>query len=256
VGQRILEWRGYAARTGLYDGAVKALDHYLDGSGTFVEIPAGKVEKVRKQSEAAHIEKMRGKLKFAPMEAAAVWLGRNGYPTTGGKLTPPEIEIILEYQSGISSAGTTDDNLEYYGSAIQSRVRIRVRQKTVPADPTSGPVEFDLSVVEWKSWVVDNYDWEGDKSFGIFVWLGLPTQQEMRSLETWGLAKAYQRSSRSWAAAHGVVPWTDFVGSLATMKSVAPERIKSKAQTEAGRRVEYAGGALPTPEPAEDILKK
>ena len=51
--RKVRRMRKWAKGLG-FDEAVAALDHYLRGTGEFVEIPAKKVENVRSESEDAH----------------------------------------------------------------------------------------------------------------------------------------------------------------------------------------------------------
>lgn len=255
--RRIKDWRGLANFTGLFPDAVKALDHYLGGKGTFVEIPASKVKSVRADAEAIHLQKSRDAFKgVAIMEAGAAWLAANGFPTNGGKLVPPRINFLLTYQTGTVSRGVTNDNLTYFGSSIMSEVRFQAEQLTVPTDPNEESFDIKISVVQWKSWVVDNYDWEGDKKFGFFPSLGLPTQKEMNSLQTAGLAKSYQRSSRSWIVKdHGMSSWTETPYAMKTLQEVAKSRQASNLRKVKDRNRERKMGALPTPRSAEEMVQ-
>lgn len=256
--RRIKKWRNVASWTGQFPNAVAAIDHYLDKTGTFVEIPESKVKRVRQESEVKHMAQAVEKMRLVALpEAAAQWIQKNGYPTKGGQLHPSEVEIVLHWQSGSAAGGVTDDNLTYFGTMIRSEIHILVRQTSEPKGLDDGPVHFELSVMKWKSWAVDNYDWEGDKKFGIFTSFGLPTQKEMNHLQQVGLAKPYQRSSRSWVnTRHGMDSWQTFAASLATMKAVGGERLLFNKNQDKQRKDEKAAGALPSPPAAEDVLSQ
>lgn len=253
--KRILQWRAMADFSGFYPNAVKALDHFLAATGTFVLIPDSKVSSVRADTEAAHLKKARDAFRnSAIMEAAAVWQAAHGIPSRGGRLKPPRIEFSMTYQTGASSGGLTDDNLTYYGSTILSEVQFSAEQKTIPSDYDDENFQIELKVLTWKSWVVDNYDWEGDKKFGLFPLLGLPTQKEMNLLHQTGVARSYQRSSYSWSVkTHGLSPWTETRYSMKTFKEAAQHRQNTHQRREKQRERERKDGALPTPRPAEEM---
>jgi len=255
--QRIKKWRNFANWTGLYPNAIKAMDHYLSGTGTFVEIPSAKVDSVRIEAESAHLQKAKAAFKRAAvLEAGAAWLAAKGFLSNGGELKPKLIKFTLSWQSGKSSGGVTDDNLTYYGSSIMSEVLFQAKQVGMPSNLSDEEFSVHLQVIEWKSWVVDNYDWEGDKEFGFFPKLGLPTQKEMNSLQKHGLARSYQRSSRSWKVeSHGFAAWTSPIASFNTFREVAVSRSQAKQEKENDRRKDQKKGALPTPRPAEEVLK-
>jgi hypothetical protein len=109
-------------------------------------------------------------------------------------------------------------------------------------------------VSEWKAWVVDNYDWEGDKQFGgaAVRWL-LPTQKEMNRLTEVGQGKSYQRSSKSWQMDTTVPPWTEcFKDDAEVLQYAAVRRLKNQWRKETDEH-ELADGALPAPRPAEEM---
>jgi hypothetical protein len=255
--RRIRKWRDAADVTPFFPDAVKALDHYLAGTGKFVVIPPGKAKSVRAQSEASHLRKSKEIFsRVAIMEAAAAWLAASGLPARGGQLVPTQIEFTLTYQSGEASRGVSNDNLTYFNSCIMSEVRFQAKQLTIPTDLAEEQFDIRISVAEWKSWVVDNYDWEGDKKFGLFAALGLPTQKEMNSLHMAGLAKSYQRSSRSWVVSdHGMAPWTETPYSMNTLREGGMSRLQAKREREEKLSKERRMGALPSPRPAEEMLR-
>jgi hypothetical protein len=257
--KRIRWWRDLAAFSGLFPTAVAALDHYLDNTGTFVEIPAGKVESVRATSEKMHLHKLCDRLigrKVALFQAAAEWHENGAFTSGDCQLRPDPIDATVVFASGTEEFGLTDDNLTYYGSTIHSEVVVAVRQASIPRDRSTDSFDLELAIRSWRSWVVDNYDWEGPgKELGIFPKLGLPTQKEMNSLQKAGIAKAYQRSSRSWQPEHGVAPWKERAGSFEALQDAGFHRLeKNKADAETRDR-DMREGMLPTPRPAEELLR-
>lgn len=258
VVKRIRWWRDLASLSGWYPTAVAALDHYLENTGTFVEIPAGKVEAVRASSEKKHLHELCDRLvrkKVALFQAAAEWHEKGVFTSGDHRLRPEQIDATVVFASGTEEPGLTDDNLTYYGSMIHSEVVVTVRQASIPRDRSTDSFDLELAIRSWRSWVVDNYDWEGDKQFGIFAKLGLPSQKEMNSLQKAGIAKAYQRSSRSWQPEHGIAPWKERAGSFEALQDAGFHRLeKNKADAETRAR-DLREGMLPTPRPAEELLR-
>ena len=165
---------------------------------------------------------------------------------------PPKVEFTMDYLSGTARAGISDDNLAYYGSMINSEMTLRcVRKK--------GTRSYDCSIIHWRSWVVDNYDWEGDKKFGgnnpIIRWI-LPTQKQMNRLTKINCAKSYQRSSRSWQMPQNTPAWNiEFVNDeeVAYKAKTRREKITNRS---AQQKKETEDGALPVPGPAEELQKQ
>lgn len=117
---------------------------------------------------------------------------------------------------------------------------------------------YECSVTRWKSWVEDNYDWEGDKEFGPeYFHFIRPTQREMNELAKYGCAKSYQRSSKSWTnPVDDIQPWKECFQDGAELDRNAEYRRDLIEDRERARREEAADGALPSPGPAEDQLGK
>ena len=152
--RRMREW---AKKLGFHQ-AVAALDHFLGNTGTFVEIPSEKVKQVRAESEGSHktklLQAVRGHF------GAPTMLAFTGLVTSNGKAKPeqqwPErVEFVMDYTSGTARPGISDDNLTYYGSMIKSEVTLRCIRKAKTRS-------YDCEIIRWRSWVVDNYDWEGE----------------------------------------------------------------------------------------------
>ena len=247
--KKVRRMRSWAESLG-FTRAVQALDHYLEGSGEFVEIPTGKVESVRAQSEASHKQKFLEKIQGhfgAPEMLALQALVDQGNNTKPLDAWPATAEFQMDYLSGTAKAGVSDDNLAYYGSMIKSVVTIRCKHK-------QGERAYECRIIKWQAWVVDNYDWEGDKQFGgsLGAWI-LPSQQDMNQLAKAGCAKPYPRSSRSWEIPHAT-PWTVEYMNDEEVKLKAKfrrEAIRDRQETLAKEAKE---GALPIPGPAEGIL--
>jgi hypothetical protein len=233
--------------------AVQALDHYTNGTGGFVEIPAAKMKAVRDESQADHRKKL---LKAVQSKfGARTMLALEGLVDAKGKAKaetdwPKKVTFQMDYKSGVERTGVSDDNLAYYGSQIKSEV-------TIEATRTANTRSYTLNIIRWRSWVVDNYDWEGDKKFGgdnwFYRWL-LPTQKQMNRLTKIGKAKSYQRSSRSWQVMDRGGSWTE---SFQDAKDVADDarirKLKISDRAKANEE-ELKEGALPDPPPAEEML--
>lgn len=205
------------------DGAAKAVKHYLSGTGAFVEIPQAKVSSMRTEWEETHLKRAYAAFQHGIRQEGLVYSRFHGgarnvlaltwLTTKSGQALPisewPEsCQVSMSYADGPQvswdvlgfaipkphavakwwlSSEYRDDWFEYFGSTIRSEVVIecsRVR-----------PFSYSMAIVEWRSYVVDNYDWEGDKDVRL---PGFPTQQEMRRLAAVGCARAYERSSCSW----------------------------------------------------------
>ncbi|MCB9926117.1 MAG: hypothetical protein H6822_28470 [Planctomycetaceae bacterium] len=249
--RKVARMKKLAAGLG-FPKAVAALEHFLGRSGSFVEIPASKASSVRKESEASHQQKLlkavQSKFGAKTVLAMNALVSPQGLALAETKW-PTRVTFEMDYKSGVERAGVSDDNLTYYGSQIKSVVQIEAVRKASTRC-------FVLQVVSWKSWVVDNYDWEGDKKFGgdnaMLRWL-LPTQKQMNRLTRIGKAKSYQRSSHSWEAINVGQPWTvcyddddDIVADAKIRKMKIEKRQKLNA-------AELTEGALPDPSPAEEV---
>ena len=249
--EKILRLRSIAQKSGLRN-AVKALDHYLGGTGAFVEIPQSKVDSVRQEAEKQHIETIIKLL--VTQHRAATKLAATGLVESGGKakpekLWPKKITFQLEYESGVERSGVNDDNLTYYGSAIHSEM-------TVEGNLVPGTRCYELQFAKWRAWVVDNYDWEGEKQFGGSLFSGIiPSQADMRRLETVGVAKAYQRSSKSWTIAQKQ-KWKECFDTDEMVAGYAKVRRDIDNANQLNRKQNAADGALPTPPPAEEVQRQ
>jgi hypothetical protein len=240
----------WLARQLKFTHAVEALDHYLDGSGTFVEIPDAKVRRTRAEAESRHQDQFTGLIR-APLGVGTVFALRQ-LTDASGKAKPPDhwparATVEMEFTSGVARAGVDDDNLTYYGSQIHSVV-------TVEFTRDAQGRTYTCRITRWRSWVVDNYDWEGEKQFGGKIGhLILPSQGEMRHLAAIGKAKPYQRSSRSWEAAVPAATWTESFETDHLVEEYARVRKEKIERAEKDRQAEAAGGALPVPGPAEEM---
>ena len=239
--EKVARMRSWADKLG-FTQAVKALDHYLSGTGTFVEIPAEKVKTVRKESEASHKEKLLKAIQGhfgAPTMLALQGLVDDRGKVKAQKDWPDKVEFTMDYTSGTAKAGVSDDNLAYYGSMIKSEVSLRCTRK-------KGKMEYDCQITQWRSWIVDNYDWEGDKKFGgdnpVIRWL-LPTQKQMNRLAEIGRAKPYQRSSRSWKMPFDANPWTIEYVNNEEIEFKAKDRKSKLEERKATQKKEFAEGS-------------
>jgi hypothetical protein len=249
---KVRRMRALAGRLG-FPHAVGALDHFLDRTGAFVEIGPAKVQSVRHESEASHKEKLL-KLVRSSLGARTV-LALQALVDDHGKVKPvaqwpSKATVTMDYMSGVAHPGIDDDNLAYYGSMIKSVLLVEC---------TRGEGRtYVFRIASWRSWVVDNYDWEGDKQFGgnnpFLRWL-LPTQRQMNRLNTIGYARSYQRSSRSWQMPFEVAPWQESFATDEVVAQDAEVRRHKNQQRQDQETKDRKDGALPVPGPAEDVIQ-
>jgi hypothetical protein len=86
-------------------------------------------------------------------------------------------------------------------------------------------------------------------------WL-LPTQKQMNRLSKIGLAKPYQRSSKSWQMPYDSTPFEIEYVNVEEIEFKAKDRKQKIAARKAQQQKELESGALPTPAPAEELLDK
>ena len=246
---KVARMRSWASSLG-FTNAVAALDHYLGKSGEFVEIPESKVTSVRKEAETDHQRKLIAAIQHNL--GARTMLALTGLVDATGKAKrvetwPRTVEFEMDYGSGVARGGVSDDNLTYYGSVIQSRVVIRGQR----IEKTRC---YTLQIKSWKSWVADNYDWEGDKQFGgrYFTWL-LPSQKQMHHLSEIGRAKPYQRSSKSWMSTSTSSTWNECFDTDHDAEADAKIRKLKQQHRSANQERERKSGALDMPGPAEEM---
>lgn len=250
--EKIRNRRDWARKLGLKKAA-DALDHYLSATGDFQEIPSEKVLSVRDEAEDSHQEKFLGQVKDqfgARTMIAYLGLTKPDRKARPESEWPAKLKFKMSYLSGKATPGLNDDNLAYYGSQIKSEMIIECNRSHVPR-------AYVCNITKWRGWVVDNYDWEGDKQFGgdnaFFKWL-FPGQKDMNRLQLDGLARSYQRSSRSFDLLFSVAPWQErFENDDDVEKAAEARRMKMQWAKEADERNQKAG-ALPIPGPAEEIL--
>lgn len=289
--ERVIMWRDIAFGLGLIE-AVSAMNHFLQGSGRFVELPGDYAAKVREQSWATHWPKAEQALKGGnpagggpgvkgSLAKALCTIIPAPVPATGGEPDkgyiyaarpeedwPYEVTVKLSYASG-SGAGAIDrtlnpdESVAFAGSVIKSDFEVRCRK----ASKTGEAARYLCQIEAWDAYVVDNYDWEGDKVLGFkaitdFLFHPMahfPSQREMLKLEEAGCAKAYQRSSKFWIpkdfseAPQRIKPW--FESFELDDGTPSPEMIELFAafRTRADLRDERRPrGALPYPGPADD----
>lgn len=235
----------YAHKLGL-TSALSALSHYLDGTGTFVEIPQQRTKLLRSEHEAEHKKKFLDKLRpssnpgdgFAFKSALALELDTNPDKL---KAQSVRLSMWLSTPNDAEKFYRPDDQLAYTGMQIKSDVVLEaVKVKDLV---------YQVRIVDWRSYAVDNYDWEGHKqavSHNI-----LPSQEEMRDLELQGLARSYQRSSRSWNVDTGSIqPWEVNFQDLRDVRKYAAARKTTVSNNDA-----LAPGELPIPRAAEEMEK-
>lgn len=262
--KRVLKLIKVDERFGLDDdGAARALRHYLNGSGDFVEIPAEKAKAIRRTWEAQHLKTAysrfilpqgcKAALALRALTRDARAIAVNQWPDTvelemSYADGPPEGGVLSGLKS-LLSAEHRDDLTEYFGARIWSTVLIACGR--LPGHSHA----FSLSIKRWRSHVIDNYDWEGDKAF-----LNFPTQAEMRRLAEVGCARPYQRSSESWnVETSQFAPWIasfDPPEHLTTEQYVegyANLRREKERQESRDDERDKASGALSPPGPAETM---
>lgn len=111
------------------------------------------------------------------------------------------------------------------------------------------PRSYLCGVEDWRTRVVDNYDWEGVKGgFGIGD-TRLPTQEEMNRLQEVACARAYQRSSRSWEVKY----WSKGTPNYVDVRRWAAGRWGKEHQDTELHEHGLRRGALPNPGPAEEM---
>jgi hypothetical protein len=258
--------------------AVAALDHYLDLSGAFVEIPNDKAMRVRNRFENQHRERTIEKIfklraaegQFAMDALAAsgtnfyendsslplILKGSDGFHAKPESKWPKSFSFKMHFANGPQDTEGFCDMLEYAGEVINSELTIEARRIDTSRC-------FELQIVNWKSWVVDNYDWEGDKALGIGgnSWRGgislpfVPSQQEMNHLQKVGFAKPFQRSSRSWQ----VTDRRSFKVCFDDDESIKTSAIGRRLQLDSAKqtkKLEEDEGALSISRPAEEVQAK
>lgn len=268
---RTQKMRDRAARTRMVPNAVFAMDHYLGGTGAFIEIHEWKTESVRTWFEKKHTDQAKKNFGLGGVMDSALslailsskkgasanasknltfslsWTGLGGGGGVNGKL-------INLYEGYRMFRTTLDDTLTYYGSTIKSQVRFRAKPSADNA------LRFTIEVDHWQSWVFDNYEFE-DKVFEIASidvgkLFGWPSQKELGMLELGGFAKRFPRSSRSWVVTdHGFSPsvfdlahfTSDQIEAMADIR-----RGNEASQAERSRRIIESGGLIDPP-PAEDM---
>jgi hypothetical protein len=255
------------------EDARAALQHYMNGSGSFVEIPAEYAREVERGSVLDpgcwpdHRDNLvgrmqddsgtKGRLALRVVEEVVPPGDPESIRVKPESEWPWEVTLTYDFASGrdVDSFWEISDSLTYFGSALRSVVKVRCRRY----DPDL-PRNYLCSVESWRTWVVDNYDWEGAKGgFGIGD-LRLPTQEEMNSLREVGCARAYQRSSRSWEVEYWSKGTPNYVGSWIVefgddddvrhwaAGRWGKEHVDTKLHEHGLRR-----GALPNPGPAEEM---
>jgi hypothetical protein len=263
-----------------------ALDHYLLGTGSQVEIVSDYAAFVRNRSQASHVEQFLLRLKN----------GKDGSPPVASSSLALHVlmanRIVLQsqnwpnqytdfytFESGLpedlwSVALQTlverkpDWLLTYFNAKIASRVKVK-------ASRIAGTRKYSFEIVEWQSWVTDNYDWDssphdftkrgfardwkkliehdrnGRKRYGgaIGEFTGIPSNDEMQSLEKIVLSKSYQRSSRSWSDPQNLIKWEFDFATDAMIEDVASRREVVERRSRMQVAEEKAAGGLPTPPP-------
>lgn len=235
----------------------KALDHYLAGSGAPVEIPMEKLIQIREQWGPTHekrvYERVGPKSLVATSELARR-LADSGrvHPTHW----PAEMRLGPFYwRDGPSENfgrlvnNGLDDLTEYFGSTISSELFVRAERV--------GPFHYKLSIETWRSWVSDNYDWEGRKQFGGILGdiAGIPSQSEMRSLANLVGASPFARSSRSWRVnPTRYAPWDFEIPSEEKLMAFAQIRATVLEDNARSKAVDARNGALPDLGPFENYI--
>jgi hypothetical protein len=242
-GRTVLLWLGYFE-------ALYSLDHFLTGCGEFVQIPFEKVDRMKHEVLPGHKRKFLqtlgavtgGAQREATKSRLALELSKRGENLTSRQ----SVKFSLTFASGAEKAEFSDDNIAYYGSSIMSVVDITC----IPV----GQRCFECSIKNWKAWVADNYDWEGDKQFGDGYWnWAFPSSPEMKEFAEYGCAKPYQRSSASWQEqVSDIQPWKVCFESLEEFQRLVDYRREKEATDQAHLSEERAAGALPLPGPAEE----
>jgi hypothetical protein len=269
-----------------FRGALDALDHYLLGTGSQVEIVSDYAAFVRKRSQSSHVEQFLLRLRNGKDGSPAVAsssLALHALMANGIVLQsqnwPNQYTDFYKFESGLpedlwSVALQTlverkpDWLLTYFNAKIASRVKVK-------ASRIAGTRKYSFEIIEWQSWVTDNYDWDstphdftkrgfardwkkliehdrnGRKRYGgaIGEFADIPSNDEMQILEKIMQAKAYQRSSRSWGETQNLAKWDIDFATDVIVAEVASRREAVERTNRMQVAVETAAGGLPTPPP-------
>jgi hypothetical protein len=159
-------------------------------------------------------------------------------------------------------------SITYFNAEIVSEVALR-------AVRIGGTRRYRFEIASWRSWVVDNYDWnsepyvfgkngalidvrkaieydrQGRKRYGGVLGgaLKIPSNAEMRSLERLISAAAYTRSSTAWAVNPSGISWEYEFSTDSLTELVARSRATIESRHRLQRAEEALRGALPVPEP-------
>ncbi len=265
--------RKWASRV-RYTMSLAALDHFLDGTGTWKEIPQNIVENTRVRGWADHKKKAEEVFETGAKSKLARELMKT--PSKQPFFDSPKpvddwpgiVEVEMEWISGPKTYIKTDENLAYNGATIRSQVIIECFRSSAER------MAYDCRIRAWRAYVYDNYDWDyaqDDKQ----AFLGWPSQSEMDDLTKVGCAKSYQRSSSLWNPAQETRRWSfsDAPEAIDGEPEWDPQRWSVRFSSEADVRAsaqarweqdddrrnlqnteENTGvGALPIPGPAEEM---
>jgi hypothetical protein len=168
--------------------------------------------------------------------------------------------VHLSFLSGVEGSAldhltNPDETVTYYGSTLRSEFGVRCRRVNQNDEWPS----YLCEVKTWETYVVDNYDWEGDKELGFksitdYVLpesYEFPSQSDMRKLGEAGCARPYQRSSKFWIpkdldGPNRIKAWVEKYESKDEIETAAIKRYFADKDDHRPR------GALPIPPPADE----
>jgi hypothetical protein len=250
--EKVRKRRDWARGMG-YTKVADALDRYLSATGEFQEIPAEQVQMARDALEDAHKHRFLTQVKEE--KGARTMIAFLGLIKPDRKARPDsEWQAKLKFKMTLLSTnempGVNEANLFYSGAQLKSEMLIECKRSNVPRT-------YICTITKWRGWVVDSYDWPGDKIFGgdnvFFKWL-FPSQPDMNRLMLEGLGRPYQRSSRSFDLPFSVAEWQELFKNDEEVEQAAEARRLKIQWTKDEEEQKLRAGSQPVPGPAEEIL--
>lgn len=244
--------RDWARKMG-YTAVVESIEEFFTATGEYREIPREKVTLIRERSEDSHRDQFLGVVQGP--EGARTMLAFLGLIKPDRKARPEnewpaKVKFKMTYLGGDARGGKTDNHMAYLGSQMKSEM-------IVECNRASASRTYTCHITKWRGWVVDRFAWEGEKPFGgnsaFFKWM-FPGQREMNRLEVDGLAKEFQRSSRSFEIPYSVAPWNAFFKDDLEIETAAEDRRRKIQFTKDEEERNLRAGLRPAPGPAEEIL--
>lgn len=230
-----------------------AWQHFLAGSGAFTALPQRRVQLARSLREAVHQQQV---LDWVTSPAGARgMLALRGLVKMDGSLKPAEkwskvVKFKLDFNTPLGLFGDPLESLGFFRTHLRSEF-------TVNAVLQAENQAYKLSILSWRTWVVDHFDFNAEHYYlgDSGYWQQFfPTSQELQWLIDVGQAKPFSRSSAGWKAEFTSPTWMESFAEESTIKHEADARRESFQQRAEQLKSPQIVQQLSITGPAEEVL--